>query len=64
MLENYLNDLYKIFKGSEVVYQFISRSYFEPVSDTYFQMLNDLKECLIMLKSDSNTLLNRFSSAG
>ena len=58
MLENYLNDLYKIFKGSEVVYQFISRSYFEPVSDTYFQMLNDLKECLIMLKSDSNTLLN------
>lgn len=44
MSENYLNNLYEIFKGSEVIYKFLSRSYFEPVSDSYFKMLNDLKE--------------------
>lgn len=58
MSENYLANLNDIFKGSEVVYNFLSRSYFEPVSDTYFQMLNDLKEYFIMLKTDDNTLLN------
>ena len=59
MSENYLNNLYEIFKGSEVVYKFLSRSYFEPVSDSYFQMLNDLKEYFTMLESDDNELLNK-----
>lgn len=58
MSENYLDNLYEIFKGSEVIYKFFSRSYFEPVSDSYFQMLSDLKEYFVMLESDDNTLLN------
>ena len=59
MSENYLNNLYEIFKGSEVIYKFLSRSYFEPVSDSYFKMLNDLKESFTMLESDDNEFLNK-----